>query len=121
MFFGKSDQQQSDKRVEALTKTIEQLENRILQMQEAERDARSADVLSSTFAIDFNIMRVFAIERNIHNNLTCTIVGHFVNEPVAFTDDNVHEKDIVREWYLYCSQEQHEKLVAEFNAFKNSK
>ena len=119
MFFGKSTQStQSDKQVATLTKTIEQLEAQIKQLREAAHDAKVKDVQTSTFAINFDTMRVFAIERNMHNNEVCTIVGHFIAEPVAFTDGNVASKEVTREWYMYCSQEQHEKLVAEFDAYK---
>jgi hypothetical protein len=119
MFFRKSTQPvQDDKQIATLTKTVEQLEAQIKRMRDEAECAKLKDIATSNFAIDFDIMRVFAIERNMHNGAICTIVGHFIAEPVAFTDGNVASKEGTREWYMYCSQEQHEKLVAEFEAYK---
>lgn len=102
----------------AYKKQIDQLNKQIKDLHQQIADDKKGDVATSTFALNFDIMRVFAIERNHHNNMVCTIVGHFIAEPVAFTDGNVAFKDVTREWYMYCSQEQHEKLVAEFEAYK---
>ena len=119
MFFGKSAQlQHAETRIDYLSKTIDELNAQIKQMREDADKEKESDLQTSTFALDFNIMRVFAIERNIHNGDVCTIVGHFISEPVAFTDGNVAAKEVTREWYMYCSQEQHENLVKEFEAYK---
>lgn len=85
-------------------------------------DAKKGDVATSTFSADFARMNAFAIERNVSGTTreVCTIIGYTLKEPVVFTDGNVSEKDVVREWYLYCNQEQHEKLVKEFNEYRNT-
>lgn len=66
------------------------------------------------FVFNFNAVKAFSIERNWHNDRPCTIVGYVLQEPVTMTEDNVTTKDVVREWYLYCSKEQHAKLVEQF-------
>lgn len=66
------------------------------------------------FIFNFSAVKAFSIERNWHNDRPCTIVGYVLQEPVTMTEDNVTTKDVVREWYLYCSKEQHAKLVEQF-------
>ena len=119
MFFGKSAQlKHAETRIDYLSKTIDELNAQIKQMREDAEKAKESDLQTSTFTLNFSAMRVFAIERNLHNGDVCTIVGHFIAEPVAFSDGNVATKDTIHEWYLYCSQEQHEKLIKEFEAYK---
>ena len=119
MFFGKTlELKTALTRAQYLSEQVDKLNAQIKQMREDAHNAKITDIQTSTFAINFDTMRVFAIERNMHNNEVCTIVGHFIAEPVAFTDGNVANKEVTREWYMYCSQEQHEKLVAEFDAYK---
>ena len=121
MFFGKSSQlQHAETRIDYLSKTIDELNAQIKQMREDAQDAKERDLQTSTFALNFDTMRVFAIERNMHNGEVCTIVGHFIAEPVTFTDGSVAAKETTKEWYMYCSQEQHEKLVKEFEAYKKA-
>lgn len=118
LFNNKQLDEEIDKLENTYKTTIDHLNKQIKDLHQQIANSKNGDVATSSFAIDFNVMRVFAIERNIHNNTVCTIVGHFVAEPVAFTDGNVADKDVTREWYMYCSQQQHEKLVAEFEAYK---
>lgn len=103
---------------EDLKNKIERLENRIIEINKEAQDAEKADVAAATFAIDFKKMDVFSIERHIKNGVAVTIVGHFMNEPVKVNSDVYTLNKITREWNLSCSQEMHEKLVAEFNEFK---
>ena len=118
MFFRKSPQPvQNDKQVATLTKTIEQLEAQIKRMHDEAECAKLKDIATSNFAIDFNKMRVCALERNMHNGMVCTIIGHLIAEPVG---DTGKFKEHVKEYYFYCSQEQHEKLIKEFEAHKKS-
>lgn len=76
--------------------------------------AVNKDIEGADFAMDYDACNAFAIERNAKDGKAVTIVGHFINEPVAFTDGQVQLKQVVKEWFMYCSQEQHNKLVAEF-------
>jgi len=73
----------------------------------------SEDISNATFSIDFSKIKCFSIERNYANHFPCTILGY--NLP------NDAENYSPREWTLYCSTEQHEKLVEEFNKQKKVK
>jgi hypothetical protein len=83
--------------------------------------AASKDVIKSIndniskgpFAFDFKKMNVFSIERNVNANKPCTIIGYILKEP---KEDSDGSKDVVREWYFYCDDEQHNKLVEQFKA-----
>lgn len=65
------------------------------------------------FAFDFKKMNVFSIERNINANKPCTIIGYILKEP---KEDSDGSKDVVREWYFYCDEDAHKKLVKEFES-----
>ena len=72
---------------------------------------------NADFVFDFNKVNAFSIERNWSSDgqRPVTIIGYMLSEPVVMTEDNVTTKDVVREWYMYCSLEQHAKLVEQFN------
>ena len=76
---------------------------------------------SASFAIDWDTMNVFSVERNWSHGFPTTILGYMLSEPVTHTEEQVTYKDVVREWTLHCSAETHEKLVEEFNAWKSNK
>lgn len=107
------------KRHEQLLEENKKLRDQIAQMRldhiDALNKAVNKDVETAEFAMDFKSCNAFAIERNAKDGKAVTIVGHYANEPVAFTDGNVANKQLIKEWFMYCSQEQHNKLVAEFN------
>lgn len=84
-------------------------------------DRINADVPASSFMFDFDRIQVFSIERNFNDNRPVTIIGYLLPEPVTTEENGVIIKDVVREWYLYCNQEQHEKLIVEFNNRKGIK
>ena len=77
-------------------------------------------MMSATPSIDFVQMQVVSIERAVKEihvdgktfSVLCTVVGHVVRE----TTDTTSKADL-KEWTLYCNQEHHEKLVADFNEF----
>ena len=75
------------------------------------------ETADSEFSFDFNKVNAFSIERNWSGEAQrpVTIIGYMLSEPVTMTEDSVTTKDVVREWYLYCSKEQHTKLVEQFN------
>lgn len=70
-------------------------------------------VHAGPFAFDFKKMNVFSIERNVNANKPCTIIGYVLKEA---REDSDGTKDVVREWYFYCNEEQHKKLVKEFES-----
>lgn len=90
--------------VESYKKTIEKI---------------NADVTASTFYFDFNSVKAFSIERNCNDNRPVTIIGFFLPEARISEENGFVTTDVIREWYLYCDQEQHEKLVEQFKASKN--
>ena len=71
------------------------------------------EMANASYAIDWDTMKVFSIERMWENGLPKTILGHILEEPVVTTEGEgnnvrVTTKDVVREWTLYCSAEKHE-------------
>lgn len=68
-----------------------------------------ADVYESSFSFDWKLGRAFSIER-IHDwcsdqekYLPVTVIGY------------IKEEKAIGEWRFYCSAEEHERLVKEFN------
>ena len=80
---------------------------------------------TASFAIDWDAMKVFSVERVWDNGLPKTILGYMLSEPVITTEGEEEKrityKDIVREWTLYCSAAKHEELVKEFVEWKGKK
>lgn len=97
-----------------------QLENRIKDLEEHIKSLESS-CRNLTFAFDFKTVNVFSIERNWKDSYPCTIIGYIVNDQTIHNDGKILDKQVVKEWYLYCSDDQHEKLVKEFNEFKKGK
>ena len=72
--------------------------------------------------IDFDSMRVFSIERMVHNGAPTTIIGYWLQEPVMSNDgEMIVMRDIVKEWYLHCNSDRHVELVAQYLSWKGSK
>ena len=95
-----------------------QLEDRVKQLED-QINTIYHETANEEFAFDFKAVNVFSLERNWKDLRPCTIVGYTLSEPYTETDGNVQTKEVVREWYLYCSKEQHAKLVEQFrNAMK---
>ena len=83
------------------------------------------EMANSSFAIDWDAMKVFSVERNFSATPT-TILGYMLSEPAIHTEGEGGEprityKDVVREWTLHCSPEKHEQLVKEFIEWKARK
>lgn len=107
---------------------VVELEKKIIEQESLIKDYQktidkiNADVPASSFSFDFNSVKVFSIERNYSENRPVTVIGYFLPEArVVENADGIITNDIVREWYLFCDQEQHEKLVEEFNKSKGIK
>lgn len=91
---------------------------------DAYRKRLESEFANASFAIDWDAMNVFSVERMWDNGIPKTVLGYILSEPVVYTQDDdqrIVHKDIVREWTLYCSAEKHEELVKEFNGWKSSK
>lgn len=79
------------------------------------------EMSTASYAVDWDAMKVFSIERMWENGLPKTILGYILEEPIVTTEGDtqrVTQKDVVREWTLYCSAEKHEELVKEFVEWK---
>lgn len=117
MFFGKQKQCNdcpAPKAEEVDYKALaEKLQAKVDQLQTRLNTAYT-ETSEADFVFNFNAVKAFSVERNWHNDRPCTIIGYVLQEPVTMTEDNVTTKDVVREWYLYCSKEQHAKLVEQF-------
>ena len=74
-----------------------------------------SETADAEFSFDFDRVNAFSVERNWNDGKPVTIIGYMLSEPVVMTEEGVTTKDVVREWYLYCSKEQHAKLVEQFN------
>ena len=79
----------------------------------------NSEVTAAKPMIDFDIMRVFSIERNVNSNKPCTIIGYYMNEPTISSDgEMVVDTDVVKEWTLYCNDARHAELIEEFKQWK---
>jgi len=118
MFFGKIDMlTHSNLKLE-----LENLRNdnaRLLRMNDEYKKRIESEFSNASFAIDWDAMKVFSVERNWSHGFPTTILGYMLSEPATHTEEQVTYKDVVREWTLHCSAETHEKLIAEFNEWKN--
>ena len=88
---------------------------------DAYRKRLVGEMENASFAIDWDAMKVFSIERIWDNGIPKTILGYMLSEPAVHTEETVTYKDVVREWTLYCSAEKHEQLVKEFIEWKGKK
>lgn len=77
----------------------------------------NGEMANASFAIDWDAMKVFSVERNFSGAPT-TILGYMLSEPAIHTEEQVTYKDVVREWTLHCSAEKHEELVKQFTEWK---
>ena len=93
---------------------------------DAYRTRLEGEFSTASFAIDWDAMKVFSVERNWKNGIPYTILGYMLSEPAVHTEGEDGEprityKDLVREWTLYCSADKHEELIKEFNEWKSKK
>lgn len=99
--------------------------NELQQAVDAYRERLETEMATASFAIDWDAMRAFSVERIWDNGLPKTIIGYRLEEPVITTEGDdeqrVTTKDVVREWYLFCSAEKHEQLVSEFKEWLSKK
>ena len=67
---------------------------------------------NSMVVIDWSTMRAFSVERTMSGLQPVTVIGYVI---VTVADEH-HGNEVVKEWTLHCSDEQHEKLAMEFKA-----
>jgi hypothetical protein len=104
-------------RVNELDVEVTSLRNEMISLRK-KLEQEDAIEQNLSVAIDFNKIDAFSVERNIgDNNRRCTVIGYL--QPSKTTADGVVTKiSTTQEWVLYCSAEQHEKLVKEFEGSK---
>ncbi len=107
-------------------KELEKENNDLKYANDAYRNRLETEMATAPFAIDWDAMKVFSIERNWNNGIPYTIMGYMLSEPAVHTEGEGGEprvtyKDVVREWTLYCSAAEHARLIGEFNEWKAKK
>ena len=61
----------------------------------------------ASMVVDFSNIDVFSIERNTSSDgVACTVIGYWIEDK-----DGVKAN---QEWYLFCNNDTHEKIIAEF-------
>lgn len=97
-------------KVKQLESDLVDRDQRIELLQEQLADLRSElakAAADSSFAVDFNRMNAYSIERIIQNGLPVTVIGHWCGP----NDENVGE------WNFHCNQDTHEQLVEQFRQY----
>lgn len=92
--------------VERLKKEVDSLQSRI--------DTAYTETSEAEFMFDFSAVKAFSVERNWNNGRPVTIIGYMLTKPFTTTEDSVTTKEVVREWYLYCSKQRHAEIVEQF-------
>lgn len=98
-----------------LADDIRVLKDRLARREEKTKNLSEVldEVYKAPFSFDFKGGKAFSVERihdwndDIDGYLPVTVVGYIKQEG---------ENETVGEWRFYCSQKEHERLVAEFNA-----
>jgi len=123
MLFGINPIVHSDLKVEL--ENLKKENAKLAYANDAYKKRLESEMVNASVAIDWDAMKVFSVERMWENGIPKTILGYMLSEPMVTTSgegiERVTEKEIVREWTLYCSAEKHEVLVLEFNAWKGKK
>ena len=103
-------------------KELEDENQRLEYANKAYKDRLDDEYSKASYALDWEKMNAFSIERMMEHGIPKTVIGYITQEPLITTSGNdenqiITEKDIVREWTLYCSHEEHQRLVKEFNDY----
>jgi hypothetical protein len=119
MLFGINPITHSNLKVEL--ENLKKENEKLVYANDAYRSRLVGEMENASFAIDWDAMKVFSVERNWQNGIPYTILGYMLSEPAVHTEETVTYKDVVREWTLYCSAAKHEELIKEFNEWKAKK
>jgi hypothetical protein len=90
-------------------KTIMEYEEIITQQNKQIAELSSNSLYESDVEVDFEFMNAFSVERTLLEGVTVTAVGYF------------DRQNNTREWFLYTSEETHQRLVNEFREYKFNK
>lgn len=124
MWFCKRKQEDNTYKLETENLKLQQKINLLENKLNAYESRLEGEYASASYSLDWAAMNAFSIERNKCMDGTAnhkTIIGYMMVEPFTTVEENVTYKDVVREWTLYCSHAEHERLVAEFNEYKKAK
>lgn len=113
MFFSISKKQQKIIELEEKIQTLKSQEDKLLKSIEKLKQEQTAEITKAVdhfqFAVDFEKMGAFSIERVIRDGSNIqTVIGYFVGGGV-------------KEWHLQTSAKEHNRLVAEFELRKENK
>lgn len=122
MFFSKA--RRIDELEEQLAKTMDQRDNLRKRLEERGEYNRFNvvydEVVKSTFSFDWKAVNAFSIERiqewddELRVYLPTTVIGYL--SPTS-DEDNLK----IGQWKFYCSQDEHTRLVEDFNKYKAKK
>ena len=102
--------------LKATQQELERVKNELTSAQRLV-DTINKAMREASFSFDFEKMNAFSIERMAKDNLPCTVIGYPL--PKVEVKDGVETTSTsIKEWYLYCSDKQHEKLVKEFEEYR---
>lgn len=125
MFFGafvsKSELDIAEIEIADLKAALQRAQETIKALRQQERDAKTSDIATATFSVDFDEMDAFSIERMEKGSSVITVIGHTVEQTSWDANGNSTSTTEIKEWSLYCSHDQHEKLVVEFDEYKKNK
>jgi hypothetical protein len=120
MFFRNTNRQQHDELQEKILQqkvTLEQrkvaLQQSIQTLQQEQTSEMTKAVEHFQFALDFDRMGAFSVERIVRDGTPRTIIGYFIVHPNGAKE--------VKEWVLYSSAKEHNRIVAEFEIWKGSR
>jgi hypothetical protein len=127
MFFGRKSEDGIVGNYADALKRIKELEeqNEKLKFANDEYQRRLiGEMAAASYAINWDAMNAFSVERIWDNGTQKTIIGYRLEEPMIVTEGDqqkITTKDVVREWYLYCPADKHEQLVQEFKEWMKKK
>lgn len=119
MFYSKSKEEISN--LKAQLDDLKTTNDQLAYANKVYRERLEAEYAQATYAVDFQAMNAFSVERMWDNGTQKTVIGYMLTEPVSVTEGTTTTKDVVREWTLYCSHAEHQRLVEEFNQYVKSK
>lgn len=100
---------------------LEQANEKLAYANKVYQERLESDYNKASYVIDWSAINAFSVERMWENGHQKTVIGYMLAEPVSTTEGGVTTKDVVREWTLYCSHNEHERLVKEFSEYIKGK
>lgn len=114
-----------DTEIEKTRRELDRLlaENANLKKQVRDYEVRmDGEYSKASHSVDWKEMNAFSIERMLEGDRPKTVIGYFINEPVMSDGGEVVvNRNVIHEWTLYCSHEEHQRLVKQFDQYKKEK